>query len=142
MNVKYLKVEQPIGTFYITSLQASVLAKIAIVERRNENPDVVQREGSSARIREIATYCGDPDATFPTPIIIAVNFDAKIKIDENQIYFDENEILGDVIDGQHRLEGLKASNYISKFELPVVLMFNLFPEEKAYVFSIINSKAD
>ena len=48
--------------------------------------------------------------------------------------------MGEVIDGQHRLGGLKNSNYISKFQIPVVLMFNLIPEEKAYVFSIINSK--
>ncbi|MDH4474814.1 MAG: DGQHR domain-containing protein [Fluviicola sp.] len=140
MKINYIKVEQPIGTFYITSIDASTLSKIAVVNRRGENPDAVQREQSDKRIKEIAKYCGDSDATFPTPIIIAVDENAKIELDDNTITFDDNSILGEVIDGQHRLEGIKSSNYISKFELPVVLMFNLYPEEKAYVFSIINSK--
>lgn len=139
-EVNYIKVEQPIGTFYITSMEASTLAKIAKVERRQENPDAVQREQSEKRIKEIAEYCGESDATFPTPIIIAVDEDANVELTDTKFRFSGNEKIGDVIDGQHRLEGLKASNHIEKFELPVVLMFNLYPEEKAYVFSIINSK--
>lgn len=140
MKITYIKVEQPIGTFFLTSMDASVLDKIAIVERRIDNPEAVQRELSDKRIKEIAKYCGDSDATFPTPIIIAVNQDAQLTMTETSITFDENSILGEVIDGQHRLGGLKTSNYIAKFQVPVVLMFNLYQEEKAYVFSIINSK--
>jgi len=140
MKLKYIQVEQPIGTFYLTSIEASILAKIAIIERRDENPDAVQREQSEKRVKEISKYCGDTDATFPTPIIIAVNDNADINLDENYITLNENSIIGEVIDGQHRLSGLKSSNYLSKFQLPVVFMFNLVPEEKAYVFSIINSK--
>lgn len=140
MKLKYIQINQPIGTFYVTSIDASVLAKIATVDRRNENPDAIQREQSESRIREIAKYCGDSDATFPTPIIIAVDDNATIEIDENYITIDENSLLGEVIDGQHRLGGLKSSNFLTRFQLPVVLMFNLIPEEKAYVFSIINSK--
>lgn len=139
-KIKYLKIDQPIGTFYLTSMEASILANIATVERRNENPDAVQRDQSVARIKEIAKYCGESDATFPTPIIIAVKENADVRIDDDYIFFNEDDILGEVIDGQHRLEGLKASNYLSKFQMPVVLMFNLYPSQKAYVFSIINSK--
>lgn len=139
-KIKYLKIEQPIGTFYLTSMDASTLAKVATIERRNKNPDAVQREQSNSRISEIAKYCSEADATFPTPIIIAVKENADIRIDEDFILFNEDDILGEVIDGQHRLEGLKASNYLSKFQMPVVLMFNLYPSQKAYVFSIINSK--
>jgi DGQHR domain-containing protein len=142
IELNYIKVEQPIGEFFITSIDASVLAKIAKVERRNENPDAVQREESSKRIKEIAKYTGDTDATFPTPIIIAVddNIDIEIDVQNGKIRFEDNQIIDEVIDGQHRLEGLKASNNLTKFQLPVVLMFNLIPEQKAYVFSIINSK--
>lgn len=139
-KIKYLKIEQPIGDFYLTTMEASTLAKVATVERRFENPDAVQREQSTERIKEIAKYCGDSDATFPTPIIIAIKEDADVRIDENYILFNEDEILGEVIDGQHRLEGLKKSNYLSRFQMPVVLMFDLYPSQKAYVFSIINSK--
>jgi len=140
MRIKYLKIEQPIGTFYLSSIEASILAKIAVVERRNENPNAVQREQSLGRIKDIAKYCSESDATFPTPIIISVKENADVRIDEDYIIFNDNEILGEVIDGQHRLEGLKASNYMVKFQMPVVLMFDLYPSQKAYVFSIINSK--
>lgn len=140
MKINYIAVTQPIGTFYITSIEASVLAKIVTVERRTENAHAVQREESDKRIKEIAKYCGDTDATFPTPIIIAVSNKADISIDPDFIEFDEKKIIGEVIDGQHRLGGLKKSQNISDFQLPVVLMFNLMSEEKAYVFSIINSK--
>ncbi|EJL6984024.1 DGQHR domain-containing protein [Vibrio cholerae] len=140
MKTRYLSVKQPIGDFYLTSLEASILAKIADATARGEHPDAVQREQSKARIKEIAEYTSDTDATFPTPIIVAVDMSANVRIDEDYIYFDENDIIGDVIDGQHRLEGLKSSSYINDFQLPVVFMFNLEPYQRAYVFSIINSK--
>lgn len=140
MKVKYLSVKQPIGNFYLTSIEASILAKFADATERGQDPDAVQREQSAKRINEISDYCSDTDATFPTPIIIAVDLSADVRIDEDYIYFDENSIIGDVIDGQHRLKGLIKSNYISDFQLPVVFMFDLEPYQKAYVFSIINSK--
>lgn len=140
MKTKYLSVRQPIGDFYITSLEASVLAKIADATARGEHPDAVQREQSKKRVKEISEYCSDTDATFPTPIIVSVNLNSNVRVDEDYIYFDENDIIGDVIDGQHRLEGLKGSDYINDFQIPVVFMFDLEPYQKAYVFSIINSK--
>lgn len=140
MKIKYLSVKQPIGDFYLTSMEASVLSKIADATERGEHPDAVQREQSKSRIKEISEYCSDPDATFPTPIIVAVNSASKVSIDDDYIYLDENGIVGDVIDGQHRLEGLKKSQYINNFQLPVVFMFDLEPYQRAYVFSIINSK--
>ncbi|MHB2105835.1 DGQHR domain-containing protein [Vibrio vulnificus] len=140
MEIKYLKVKQPIGDFYLTSIEASVLAKIADAKARGEHPDAVQREQSKIRIKEISEYCSDTDATFPTPIIVSVNLSSNVRIDDDYIYLDENDVVGDVIDGQHRLEGLKKSKYIDDFQLPVVFMFDLEPYQQAYVFSIINSK--
>ena len=140
MKTKYLSVKQPIGDFYIISLEASILVKIADATARGEHPDAVQREQSKNRIKEISEYCSDTDATFPTPVIVAVDLSSNVSIDEDYICFDENDIIGDVIDGQHRLEGLKKSSYINDFQLPVVFMFNIEPYQKAYVFSIINSK--
>jgi len=140
IKTKYLSVKQPIGEFFITSIKASMLAKVVDATPRGEHPDAVQREQSKKRINEISEYCSDTDATFPTPIVVAINLGADVRIDENYIHFNGNEIIGDVIDGQHRLEGLKKSEYINDFELPVVFMFDLESYHKAYVFSIINSK--
>ena len=48
--------------------------------------------------------------------------------------------IGEIIDGQHRINGLKESGLASKFSLPVVFMVDLDSYQKAYVFSVINSK--
>lgn len=140
IKTPYIEINQPIGSFYFTKFNASDLVKIVDVTPRSADPKAIQRDDSKERISEIADYCSDPDATFPTPIIVSVNENVIIKDENNHFIIDSQEKIGEVIDGQHRLKGILKSNHIEKFELPVVLMFNLTEEEKAYVFSIINSK--
>lgn len=142
MKIPFLKITQPIGSFYMTSIKASELIKIVKVIPRSESNDGVQRDLSVKRVSELADFCHDADAAFPTAIIISVLSDSNIKIDEEHSEFeiDENECVGNVIDGQHRLAGLMKSGKADEFELPVVFMFNLTIEEEAYVFSVINSK--
>lgn len=142
MKIPFLKITQPIGSFYMTSIKASELIKIVKVIPRSESNDGVQRDLSVKRVSELADFCHDSDAAFPTAIIISVLSDSNIKIDEEHSEFeiDENECVGNVIDGQHRLAGLMKSGKADEFELPVVFMFNLTIEEEAYVFSVINSK--
>jgi len=144
-EIGIVPVKQPIGTFYLTSLPAETLFSVTVVDRRTDGG--IQRDESTKRITDIADYCHDTDATFPTPIIIAVkNNDENdqdfytLDTENNRFRFDDSRIIGEIIDGQHRVKGIKKSNIGSDFELPVVLMFNLIEEEKAYVFSIINSK--
>ena len=62
------------------------------------------------------------------------------QIENGCIEFNDVSPIGDVLDGQHRLLGLEDSGVENDFQLPVVFMFGLTAEEKAYVFSIINSK--
>lgn len=145
MRIPLIKIEQPIGTFYISALNAEILCRITTVERReygkNNLPNEgVQRAISIKRVNEIAKYTNDPDATFPTPIIISVNDTVTNVLGNDYFEFDENSVIGEIIDGQHRVEGLKKSQKISQFTLPIILMFDLLEEDKAYVFSIINSK--
>lgn len=141
MDINYIEVKQPIGTFYLSSIPAEKLINIVEVIPRNDSKEGVQRELSSKRIKEIGDYCSDPDAVFPTPIVISVYEDADVIIDDNchVISFSENRIIGQVIDGQHRLGGIKQSDNKHAFDLPVVFMFGMTIEEKAYVFSTINS---
>ena len=151
----YIEIEQPIGTFYMSTINAEVLAQIVSIQRRNEkekqnlfgnnrlpkDEEGVQREQSKERVESISKYCQDPDATFPTPIIISIYRDKEYTDNGHEFIFDidEYDTIGDVIDGQHRLLGIMKSKRAVDFNLPVVLMFNLTMEEKAYVFSIINS---
>lgn len=138
----YIEINQPIGSFYFSKMRAIDLGKIVNVTPRSASPSAIQRDESSRRINEISNYCSDPDATFPTPIIISVYEDANIHLVNNQfeIPLESNKKIGEVIDGQHRLKGILKSSFSDRFELPIILMFNLTEEEKAYVFSIINSK--
>lgn len=141
ITINYIEVQQPIGTFYLCCIPASTLIKIVRVNARSQGADGVQRDMSKSRIKSIGDYCSDPDAVFPTPIVVSVDKSADVLLDESnhRINFSEDSCIGEVIDGQHRLWGIEKSEYISSFNLPVVLMFDLTIEEKAYVFSTINS---
>ena len=132
-----IQINQPIGTFYITKLSAKELIRCTTIKRR-ESGLGVQRPLNIKKVRNVELYCEDPDATFPTPIIIAAE-SKKVELYEDNIKFNEDEIIGEIIDGQHRVEGLRYSNEIDKFELPVIIMLDLDISEKAYIFSIINS---
>lgn len=143
MNQEFpvLPVEQPIGVFYIASIPADILLKTLKNVHRSMGGDGVQRDASKSRIKEIASFCSNKDSVFPTPIIVSVyNNIVKLDEDENKLSFDDNSIIGEVLDGQHRLLGLEDSDNSNLFNMPVVFMFGLTPEEKAYIFSIINSK--
>jgi len=162
-----LRIKQPIGDFYLTSISADELIERLRIKARKDTPDGegtnkdVQREASKKRIADIATYVTDPDATFPTAIIISADSryaqvaDGQIMFiepnqddDEAPAYADKEEatsyLFGELLDGQHRIKGLRLAKTqgidISGFELPVVVMLDLELAEKAYVFSIINSK--
>ena len=140
----------------MTVIAADTLLKIVDIRRRGENKsnsfslwtgkpesgeEGVQRQQSEERVNKISKYCEDPDATFPTPIIVSIYSNVALVDNGNFFTFniDEEERIGDVIDGQHRLMGIAKSGYSERFKLPVALMFNLNVEEKAYIFSTINS---
>jgi len=171
-----IRIIQPIGEMYLTAIPAKDL--VDRVQNRprissDDSSEDVQRVFSTKRIGQIAEFTADPDATFPTPIILAVDSsvvqalpmlmqadsdnsigrhyqkpresndpeDSQLGgVNAYRITLPESGVFADVLDGQHRLLGLKKSKYLEKFELPVVIMFDLDPGDKAYVFSIINSK--
>ena len=130
-----LSVKQPIGVFYIASIPADILLKVLKNVRRSMGGDGVQSDESKSRIKEIVSFCSNTDSVFPTPIIVSVyNHTVKLDEDQNEISFDDNTIIGEVLDGQHRLLGLEDSDNSKLFNMPVVFMFGLTPEEKAYIF--------
>ena len=140
-TVCYIEIQQPIGTFYLSALPAETLLKIVEVRPRTIQGEGIQREKSADRVRSVSEFCSDPDAIFPTPIIISVDKNSKVVLNEETrtISLLEDSLIGEVIDGQHRLWGIDRSSYVKEFELPVVFMFDLTTEEKAYIFSTINS---
>lgn len=140
MKINFFEVQQPIGTFYLSVVNAKQLIKVTETRAREIDSKDVQREFSPARVKEIADYCRDPDATFPTSIIISIKPEAFKGISGNYLEFVEDTMIGEILDGQHRLLGLEKSGISERFDLPVVFMFDLDNYQKGYVFSIINSK--
>lgn len=143
-KIDVIEITQPIGTFYVGKMDSEDLVNCFYVRSRDDE-DGIQRLTSRKRVDEIESYCKDPDAAFPTPIILSVD-SSKCKLDDNNaiintvVYENSTEIF-EIIDGQHRVKGIKQAQNSFNFrcELLVVLMFDLTEEEKAYIFSTINS---
>lgn len=140
-KIRMIEINQPIGTFYIGKMSSTDIIHISKVSHR-DSMGGHQRQLKNTRAKEIATYCTDPDATFPTPIILAVSEEDFIPIPSNDSGFvcfkyDETKVMAEILDGQHRIAGISVAAD-KEFDLPVVVMFNLRDEQKAYVFSTIN----
>jgi DGQHR domain-containing protein len=139
IKCNYIKFEQPAGTFYLSKMTPREIKSISKVETRADAGGP-QREESIKRRAEISNYCKDPDATFPTPIILSINTEYIENFSSTSFEISQTAEIASILDGQHRLAGILASDHIDDFELPVVIVMDLTEEEKAYIFSIINSK--
>lgn len=137
--------EQPIGDMFLVKMPAKDVAGISASNMRKSYNDHtgIQRKLDKNRIKLIAEFCQTKDAMFPTPIILSASSDyflidtveETIKIPE--IREDEAKFCS-IVDGQHRLEGLKQSGKIDKFDLLVAFVFDTDPSKDAYLFKIIN----
>lgn len=145
MKLKYIPFEQPIGQFAISVMPVKDILNIAVIERREfdqvslDSKGGPQREASISRINEISKYAETADATFPTPILLALPEDSY-KIDDNYIELDDFTTKASVVDGQHRLLGIAKSKFANEFNLPVVFILDATDEQKALIFAIINGK--
>ncbi|MDP2450745.1 MAG: DGQHR domain-containing protein [Polaromonas sp.] len=89
-----LRIEQPIGTFYVAVLEARVLLEVAFsdvlsatlpADEKYYVLDGTQRLMQPKRLQLIADYINRPDAAFPNSIILAANYrqeDGLIEDDE------------------------------------------------------------
>ena len=136
--------EQPAGTFYFGTAPASEVGFISKAIWRTYNPVTKQTEGGIqrevvvSRLKAIADYANTRDASFPTPIILALR-EGTYSLDGDLLTVN-GEGVADIVDGQHRIEGLKLSNRIDQFQLLVVFLIEPTEEEKALIFATINGK--
>lgn len=166
IRIPVSKVSQPIGDFYVGSIDARTLLKISYVEirafrdGRQEKIAGIQRERSEGRINEIKKYVNLEYATFPTSIIIAVSGDcAEItpycddKKDEGAQLFhlvlspygqpsDDDYIpvekIAFIIDGQHRLAGLEGLEEGRDFDVNISVFVGASDADKAEIFARVN----
>lgn len=137
-----LKVEQPIGTFYIASIKAKDLVDISYSDVRRlaeEQRDVekylgIQRPVSPKRIKDIKLYIEGSDATFPTSVIVSVDERcAEFEQGDGQFGLltirpyvpdagsDDEEVplgkVAKVLDGQHRIAAFMDENKNWSFDI-------------------------
>ncbi|MBA0371138.1 DGQHR domain-containing protein [Stenotrophomonas maltophilia] len=156
ISLPCIRVSQPIGDFYVASIDSALLREITFSDvrelrggREMDEYLGIQREVNPKRVKEIGKYVNTVDACFPTAVILAIpgvcatyNEDAKsltlTNVLEGDIRIDRTQIAR-VLDGQHRIEGLQHLNKgHPKFEVNVSIFIEMDIESQAYIFSVVN----
>jgi DGQHR domain-containing protein len=162
-----MRVSQPIGDFYVGKISAKDLIDISWfdVRRLKGDDDLddylgVQRKVSPKRVEEIARYVRLPDASFPTAVVLAVEGRSveltkiceedvpgifyRMRLTNNPGGFDEADTvlfrgIARVLDGQHRIRGLQASD-IDKhnFDVNVCIFVDADIADQASIFATVN----
>ena len=145
-----LPVSQPIGEFYIGVMQwkdllAISYADIREIERDLDNYLGIQRKLSPTRVTELKEYVRTKDATFPTSIILAVEDDCATWSEARKelTLRESDEVdfahIAKILDGQHRIEGLKALEESDQpFEINVTIFVAADMNDQANVFATVN----
>jgi DNA phosphorothioation-associated DGQHR protein 1 len=88
-----IRVDQPLGTFYVTVLPAELLLRVAESDRLKAelNEDGTgyslsgtQRELQEKRLTQIGNYISRADSSFPNSIILAANYNSELGIDQDE----------------------------------------------------------
>lgn len=152
-----IQINQPIGSFFIASINSKSLCEITYSdvrrmegEREVETYLGIQRPLVKKRVGEIKEYVTTIDACFPTAVILAVDGRCAEYLPERRVlvlrsYADpedqKNSInrleIAKVLDGQHRIEGLRGYQGAT-FEVNVSIFVDMDIENQAYVFSTVN----
>ena len=156
MRFNFITIDQPAGRFYISKINANILIPISQSDTRSPyNSTGIQRKLNMDRVKEIAKYCKEKTAMFPTPIILSAdsnyfNFYSDdntemeyMNIESGFLEIDDKKIIQDkkflsIVDGQHRLYGIDRSGIAKEFDLLVMFVFDTEAYQDAEIFSIIN----
>lgn len=145
ISVEYVEVKQGNRTFLLTKLPARVVTKIsyAAVRRRTEEKGAVQRILNPRRISGIKDFTLE-FGHYPNAVILNwINKKNPLKTNAKLTFVDD-ENSAQIIDGQHRIAGIRAAieekAAIGNLELPVVLYQNLSTQDCADIFLSINTE--
>jgi len=142
----YIEVKQGDRKFLLTRLTAQTLATISYAAVRGQSTEVgaIQRILNSSRIGSIKDFAlsgGD----FPNAIVLNWVMAANPIIrSAGKLTIDVKAGSAQIIDGQHRVAGLRAAieedKGIGRIEVPVVIYDNLSTKECADLFLAINTE--
>ena len=145
-----IKVTQPIGEFFIGSIPFLDLIQISFADVRTMINELdqylgIQRKLSPSRVNELHKYVNTIDATFPTSVILAVPEECAFWDETNKfmtltatsnVRFHE---IAKILDGQHRIEGLKGIEDRDKsFDINVSIFVEADLAAQANIFSTVN----
>lgn len=151
-----IRVEQPMGAFFVASIDAKVLRQITYSdirrlrgEREVETYLGIQREVDRHRVRELERYVNTIDACFPTSVILAISGEcAEYDDSRNTLTLRSSHgedgtpnvsriEIAKVLDGQHRIEGLRGFK-TGVFQVNVSIFVDMDIANQAYLFSVVN----
>lgn len=149
LQIPAIEVTQPIGTFYVGVISSEDLVKISSADIREMETELdsymgIQRNLSKSRVKALSSYVNNVDASFPTSIILAVDdenaeWDADRK--ELTLFNKDGQSLDEIakiIDGQHRIEGLKNLEAGNSFQLSVSVFVGADLATQANLFATVN----
>ncbi|GAB1141635.1 MAG: DGQHR domain-containing protein [Shewanella algae] len=140
----FFLIEQPHHSFMLTTLTAGTLSSITYTAIRGVDNEAgaVQRVLVERRIKSLKDFIlsgGD----LPGCIILNWVKDG-LNIQDDRLSFDINPKLAQIIDGQHRVAGIKEAieenAEIASMRIPVVVYQNLTTQECADIFIAINTE--
>ena len=164
LKLPALRLQQPVGVFYATSISAKHLLDLCFTDRLRAVRSSVgyelegsQRELVRPRLRDIGRYINTREAAFPNSIILAANYrpdsrkietreDLRWRIDAAHngeyvsLVIPTGKPLAAIIDGQHRLFGFTQAGHQQQ-KMPVLcsVFLDLPRPFQAYLFATINS---
>jgi DGQHR domain-containing protein len=140
----YIPIRQKEHSFKLVSLPAGLLTRIsyAAVRRKDEEEGAVQRILNTSRISDIKNFAlkmGD----FPASIVL--NWIGGTLIEDNgSVEVPDKPRVAQIIDGQHRVAGLKAAIQedpkVADYEIPVAIYEGLDTANSARIFISINTE--
>jgi len=156
-SVKAIRLQQPMGEFFIASIPFKRLVDISyfdvrrmLKEREVEEYLGIQRPLNKKRVEELGRYVNTVDASFPTAVILAVDercasfnqATGELTL-RNDLFPDGDDEpilyrqIAKVLDGQHRIAGLEHYSG-EEFDVNVSIFVDIELEDQAYIFSVVN----
>ena len=166
ITVPAVQVKQGDLSLYTTSLTVEQLMEDGFYSVDHLHPETgqtgYQRILQPSRAKALADYIIEgqitKDVFLPTSIFLATEADIIFNVESNTITFDTDDIIGfdgkkgfNVVDGQHRLEGLKEAVKIAKkkdrvilesvlkFQIPVNIAYKLPYIDQMLHFVTVNT---
>lgn len=127
---------------------ATEVSKIEADSYGDDNP--YQRFIDDARVKSIAAYLQEDFALVPNGVVLVIVEDVEFQVKETRNFARiilnwDGGVPLQIIDGQHRVEGLKrllaeGHSEFGNFDLPVCLLVDLPFYLQAELFAVINGK--